>query len=64
MNLEPDLIIRNSRLRGEDKALVDIAVVGNKISNIEPKIKSKAKLEIDASKYSLRVFCQSTFTSL
>ena len=49
MNLEPDLIIRNSRLRGEDKALVDIAVVGNKISNIESKIKSKAKLEIDAS---------------
>jgi len=49
MNSQPDLIIRNARLRGEDSALIDIAVVGNKISNIESKIKSKAKLEIDAS---------------
>jgi predicted amidohydrolase len=49
MNSQPDLIIRNARLRGEDSGLIDIAVVGNKISNIESKIKSKAKLEIDAS---------------
>ena len=49
MNSQPDLIIRNARLRGEDGALIDIAVVGNKISNIESKIKFKAKLEIDAS---------------
>lgn len=49
MNSRPNLIIRNARLRGENSALIDIAVVGNNISNIESKIKSKAKLEIDAS---------------
>lgn len=42
-----DLVIRNARLRGQEK-LVDIAIAGEKIEHICEKIPGKGKEEIDA----------------
>ena len=42
-----ELIIRNAKLRGEDK-LKDIGIQAGKIIIVEPKIAAKAKSEIDA----------------
>lgn len=42
-----DLIIRNARLKGSEE-LLDLGVLGKKITDIERKISGKAKVEIDA----------------
>ena len=49
MTKDLDLIIRNARLRGGPNQLVDIGIVGDKISNMDLEIKSTAKLEVDAN---------------
>ena len=42
------VVIRNARIRGQ-KQPVDIAIEGEKISAVEPKLPAKGQKEIDAA---------------